>query len=229
MDSILTSDNLELAIRATLDKYSLISLTSEEIYNAINDGYITVASRVSCIESIDSLYTIPNDMSVPFSGHKVTDIYLPVSGVTLINIIPQLLGYAPIDGLYPQYWLQWGNNIILYPTPDAIYQIDVYISDFPVSFMHQKGVIFTDTTSMDFLDTESMAWNTSDRYTDISPEFYDCIFYFSLYTLSIKFKNWTLVKDFYNEYIIKLMNYKHKFITRISDARLLLTVPGGEL
>ncbi|MFH1230614.1 MAG: hypothetical protein V1709_03870 [Planctomycetota bacterium] len=215
---------MESLVRSTLNKSSNVILTQAEIFTSLNDGYKEVSSRSLCIEHIDELTTSTDSRIIPFSGYKVTKIYsdyLPqgslyifqddyytwidadyiwnetlspgwVSGIPKISM--QMIGRLSIVGSNPQFWSQWGNNIIIDPIPDGEYPLTVFISDYPETEL---------TNEPSFLPKE----------------FQQCVVMFACYSLSIKLKKWKQSLRYYNIYIRNLKKYKKEYMDRRVENR----------
>jgi hypothetical protein len=57
-----------------------------------------------------------------------------------MKIGPHNLGSIPLRGLaYPQYWFVWGSYLVIEPTPDAIYDLNVYVASSPSDYLSAVG------------------------------------------------------------------------------------------
>lgn len=83
---------MEALIRSRLGESSTTRITSEEILNAINNGYIDVSAKALCIETEKNKTTTTGNRYIRLGGHRVSFIeYQPeVVGVFIDSVSFQL-------------------------------------------------------------------------------------------------------------------------------------------
>jgi hypothetical protein len=127
--------DIRTEVRYHLDEATASLWSDAELTRHINDGEADIAAKTGCYQYVASAVTTANSRLVPFTGYKVRHAeYIPASGphVGLIFITPKMLGNIPInDGAIPQYCFQWGQNLIVEPMPEAVYNLKLYISTWP--------------------------------------------------------------------------------------------------
>ncbi|MFH1147971.1 MAG: hypothetical protein V1736_09740 [Pseudomonadota bacterium] len=115
----------------------------------------------------------------------------------LLKILPTNVGHIAIDGTAPQYWFQWGNNIVIEPVPDAAYSLTLSISDYPTAELTL----------------------TTEYPTSLPDEFHPCVVDFACYVLSMRLKKWGQASRFYNLYINNLKKRRKEYIDRKVERR----------
>ena len=108
--------------------------TDAQLNLMINHGERDTAIKTGCYEGIQVLYTKAHSRIVPFAGYRVKDVeYIPASGtnIGLQRIPPKAVGHATVDGITPQFWFQWGDNIIIEPMPTVAYTLWAYVAQWP--------------------------------------------------------------------------------------------------
>jgi hypothetical protein len=108
--------------------------TDVQLTYYINQAIRDIARKSGCIQHIDTAVTVASTRLVAFTGYKCHAVeYIPASGTrkSLIKIDPLELGHNTLDGTAPQFWYEDGMNIGIEPIPDAIYNLALYISDYP--------------------------------------------------------------------------------------------------
>jgi hypothetical protein len=120
----------------------------------------------------------------------------------LLCIPPSTVGHIPITQLYPEYWYQWGNYIILHRIPNSEYVLKLHIADYP-----------------------NAALSAVTDISDLPVEFHSCIIDFALYTLCIKLRRWTNCAIHYNNYINNIQRTKAEYVKKIPDKRWNMKLP----
>lgn len=125
--------NLRDNVRTIINEATAAFWTDAELNRLINDGERDVAIKSLCLENIDTATTTASTRLVQFSGHKIlhveyTDATYPLG---LIRIRPNQLGRIPYNGATPQFYFQWGNQVIIDPIPATTYNLNLYIADYP--------------------------------------------------------------------------------------------------
>ncbi len=111
-----------------------VHFTDTMILAWTNEAVHDIASKTACIETILPVTTTSGSRLVPFAGHKVRYVeYLPTTGnrIGLQAITSKNLGHLPYNSITPQYWFQWGTDIIIDPKPTATYNLNLYVSQWP--------------------------------------------------------------------------------------------------
>lgn len=121
---------------------------------------------------------------------------------TLIKMTPAMIGHVGLDGVIPQFWFQWGDQIFIEPLPEDVYVLKVYYADYPES-------IYTG----DALQCDG------DIPFDLPEEFRQSVPEYALYVLSAKLKRWNQVAYYYNTYIRNLVGRKELYTAQHPDTR----------
>jgi hypothetical protein len=201
MTDIFRTDEIKALILQEFNEPSSGCISDTELFAAINDGYKDVAIKTGCIENILSPVTITGVHRIRYTGTCVTDVQYS----TLGTISSDTIGHSPLDGTAPQYWFQWGNEIIIDPVPDTTYSLSVFVDGLP----------------------SSQITSDSSALTDLPLEFRICVFYFACYVLAMKLKRWALVGTFYNRYIRSLQQSKAEYIKNSPDKKAEQDVPSS--
>lgn len=198
-------DEMESLIRTTLELPSQAHVSSAVILQAINDAYKDVAVKTFSIEREDSVNTVAGNGLVPFSGHRVTKVIYDTSGQGLVEILPMMAGHTNISGSTPQYWFPWGDKVVIEPTPDAVYPLTLFVSDYP--------------------DAELTL--TTEYPTSLPDEFHPCIVDFVCYTVCLKLRKWRKASFYYNQYIQNLKKRKQEYMDRKAEKRAIHYIPNN--
>lgn len=101
--------------------------------------WFSIASRIvnqytlSNRKILDAV-TVKDVRTVDTNVYKVLYVeYVPATGrpTMLGKIDPLKTGHYPIDGTYPQWWFELGDQIGIEPIPDAAYALRLYVCDIP--------------------------------------------------------------------------------------------------
>ena len=193
-------------VRSLMDEDSnSIFLTDSVLNRFINDAERDIAIKTGCIENIDSAITAISSRSVKFSGYKVNYVeYVHSSGLSLglKRTTLEHLGRIPINGSDPQYWVQWGGNIIIEPVPNYTYNLNVYVTDYPHVEMS----------------------NDTDEPT-IPSSFHEDIVKYSLFRSLLRDRKYNHASFIYNGYINSIQQKKKLIIEQRSQTRNEIKIP----
>lgn len=129
-----TLENTRTRVRDLLNETTADFWTNADLNQAINDAYKDISQIAKAIQSIDAATTTTSTRTVAFSGYGVENVlYKPSSGtqVSLIQIDALRDGNYPVNGAVPQFWWEGLDVIGIEPLPDATYNLDFYIADYP--------------------------------------------------------------------------------------------------
>jgi hypothetical protein len=144
-----TLTNLIAATRQIIAEPTANFWSDTILTSYINDGIKMVAELSGCMRFDEIVFTIPNVREVMYSNqYKVVAVELLVSPrIALMRITPQQAGHVPCDGMYPQYWFEYGGQLniepissrscplLLYTTaPPATIALATEIPDIPYPF-----------------------------------------------------------------------------------------------
>ena len=200
-------DNLEwpdlevirIAARDLLKEPIAAKYTDSIIKGWINEAVRDIAIKTSCYESIVSATTTADSRFVPFAGYKVRYVeYLPGSAtrVGLLAITLKMLGRMSINGASPQYYFQWGSQVVIEPKPNAAFNLNLYIAQWP-----------------DYLQSDD------DDEPLIPVEFHILILYYVLFKAYLRTWQFKTATQCYKLYVAGLNEAKHKHVIRIKDYR----------
>jgi hypothetical protein len=169
-------------------------LTDDELNKIINDGYKDVAAKCLCNESELAKSSIPKIISL--KGDNVIRVnYVEYAGKGLICILPQALGYDAVTGP-PKYWFQWGDYLVIEPSPDSTYTISVYATCYPATILSADGDL------------------------PVFPaEFHESVYLFSLAFAALKLKRWASAVAAYNKYIADVQGKRMEYVMKSPDYR----------
>jgi hypothetical protein len=126
---------LRSRLRTMLNESTATFWTDAQLNDAINQAESYIAEQALCIQNIDTAQTAATTRTVSFSGFKVAGVeYVPPSGdpVSLKKITQSQVGRVKALGPFPQYFYEVGNATIgIEPKPNATYNLNLYINDFP--------------------------------------------------------------------------------------------------
>jgi hypothetical protein len=126
-----TLTNILLSTRTLLNEVTASFWTDAILTGYINEGIRTIAQRSGCYRTTTTVSTATNVRTVSFTGYKC--IAVEYNNEALIKITPLQVGCARKDGVYPQYWFEYGNLIGLEPVPPDIYTLTLYLASIPAS------------------------------------------------------------------------------------------------
>lgn len=196
-----TFADLKTQIRSLLNESTAAFWTDAELNRLINDAERDIAAKALCIENIDTAATVASTRLVPFSGHKVLRVeYTDV--VSLVRILPKALGRLPSNGATPQYWFQWGYQIVIDPMPATAYNLNLYIADYPTYEMSE----------------------TTDE-PQIPRRFHENIIMFVLCRALMKDRKFTTAGNLYKTYISELSIARQQVIERYTDGYNAVKIP----
>jgi hypothetical protein len=128
--------DLETRVRVYLNEVTASFFTQAEIWSWLSMAMKDIAQVTTCVRRIQSVVTVINTRTVAAAYYKVFHVeYVPSSGRALFlrKITPIQIGHcrAEENGLYPQYWYEFGSTIGIEPLPDGVYNLNLYIADVP--------------------------------------------------------------------------------------------------
>lgn len=192
-------------VRYLINESTASRWTDAELNRWINDAERDIAIKANCYEAIESVTTTASSRLVPFTGNKVMYIeYIPVSGtiIGLQAISPKSMGHVSTTANTPQFWFQWGGNIVLEPIPDAAYTLNVYTCKSPDYEMY-------DSTD------EPM----------IPVEFHNLIILYVMSQAYFKVGKYSMSGNLYIQYVAELQNLINTYQKRVPDSYRDLKVP----
>jgi hypothetical protein len=150
----------------------------------------------------DTADTAWQDLSSVAWEDTVKTLYVPYPAVGNVRVTPHNLGHISLRGeTSPQYWFQWGNYIVIEPTPDAIYVLNAYTTQSPYRDM--------------VADAEE---------PEIPYEFQDAIPLYVTYMGKLRARKYGDATAKYGEYIYTLQTlvdkYIHRTPARMKDIRV---------
>lgn len=222
--------SMESLIRSELNESTTVRISSTEILNAINDGYTFVATRGLCYEKDTLIVTTSGSAVFPRPGLKVKAIEMTgydgyiyfadddmvwtdddmtfyktaataLTDISMACVLPTNIGYLVEKGTAPQHWFNWGEYIVVSPTPDNRYILKVYYADYPTALT---------------LSTDELL---------IPKEFHRCVVDFAESMLCIKLRRWTEVAVLYNKCTSGIQKAMGEYIKRVPDIRALREMP----
>lgn len=191
-------------VRSLMNEDSNSSFLPDAILNRfINDGERDIAIKTGCIENIDSASTTASTRLVAFSGHKVKYVeYVGSATVGIQRVTPKHLGFATYSGAAPQYWFQWGGNIVIDPLPATSYTMNLYVSDYPHTEMSS--------------DTDEPT---------IPSAFHEDIVQYALSRALMRDRKWQQAAFTYNKYIESIQAKKQMLVEQQTDSRSVIKIP----
>ena len=126
-----TFTNILAASRAILREATASFWTDAQLLVYANEGIKAIAWRVGGYRTFTTVSTTASTRLVSFTGYKC--LAVEYSNKALIKITPLQLGHVPLDGIYPQYWFEFGNYIGIEPIPPEIYTLTVYLASIPTN------------------------------------------------------------------------------------------------
>jgi len=193
-------------VRSLVNEESTSIFLPDTILNRfINEAERDIATKTGCLESVDSGTTSSGSRTVAFSGYKVKYVeYVGANGpIGLQRITLKHLGHAQVTDTTPQYWAQWGTNLIIEPLPPATpYTLTLYVSDFPAG---------------------DMAADTDEP--SIPSEYHEDIIQFALFRTLLRDRKWQLASYVYNKYIESIMAKKSMLTEQKADRLMAIKIP----
>lgn len=158
-----------------------------------------VGGEVNWEDTDDTKWQDTNDTVWYDSMQELWIPYPPYSG---IRVTPHNLGHVSLrDLVTPQYWFQWGQNIVIEPIPYEVYTLNVYVSKSPSDQM-----------------------STDTHVPQIPLEFQECIVPYVVFMGKMKERKYKDAGMKYQEYLIILQGLIDRYIrrkpARIADIRL---------
>ena len=182
-----------------------IFLTDAVLNRFINEADRDIAVKTGCIESTDSGTTSSGSRSVAFSGYKVKYVeYVTASGpIGIQRATLKHFGRVQVTDATPQYWAQWGSNILIEPVPSTTpYTLTLYVADFPAG---------------------DMAADTDEP--SVPSEFHEDIVQYALFRSLLRDRKWQMAAYTYNKYIESIMAKKRMLIDQQPDSPTMIKVP----
>lgn len=206
----LTLTLMRSMVRDLLNESSTTSITDTEINTAVNDGYKDVAVKALCYESKIAKSNIPAAINrVSLVGSNVVRVNyveydLSTSCLGMLGTMPQTMGHSSIDTYAPQYWFQWGEYLVIDPTPDAAtYDLNVFASCYPSAVLS----------------------NDSDTLSCLPVEFHEDVINFATSFLAYKLRRWTEASYFYNKYIASIQRKRVEYIAKVPENFYATQIP----
>lgn len=155
---------------------------------------VLVGGENQWVDTSDAFWHNTNLATWYNDQHQLVVSFPPYSNM---RITPHHLGHiSKRDEIVPQYWFQWGQNIVIEPLPTDTYNLNVYVSSSPTS-------VFTS--------------GTADSTTpEIPVEFQDAIIPYSVCMGKIKARRYEDAAYKYAEYISLVQRLIDNFIRRTS-------------
>jgi hypothetical protein len=213
--STLTLTLINSLVRSDLNESSTTILSDAEITSITNDGYKDTAVKGLCFESEISKTIAAGGKVIPLAGSNVIRVnYVEYKagstegGWGALAILPQTVGHitaalmdVSLRGGPPQYWFQWGDNLVIEPAADAgTYNIKIYASCYPTAAI---------TTSL----------------TNLPVEFHECVYLFTLAYSALKLRRWGDAALAYNRYIISVQQKRAEYISKYAEPRFVHDLP----
>jgi hypothetical protein len=105
----------------------------------LNEGYVTIAALTKCIKDIESAVTVVGSRVITVAVTKVHFIeYLADTSkdISLRTVVHKHLGQLPFKGGIPTYWFMKNHEtVFIDPVPDAVYNLALYVSLYPVTLL----------------------------------------------------------------------------------------------
>ena len=130
-------------------------------------------------------------------------LWLATPSTLFQHITPQHLGHIKLHEIItPQYWFQWGNNIVIEPRPTVEYDLNVYVSGYPSDQM-----------------------STDANEPQIPTEFQKAIPYYAAMMAEFQAKRYTEFAFHYNLYISTIQTLMDSYIIRYPTCMSDIHVP----
>jgi hypothetical protein len=198
-------------VRQDLNETGTTMLSDAELNKIINDGYKDASAKGLCYESKITKDNIAIEKIVSLKGSNVIRVnYVEYKtgttegGKGMLAIMPQAVGYVPINTSSPQHWFQWGDYLIIEPIPDvATYDLAVYATCYPSTVLSADG----------------------DLPSALPTEFAECVYLFALSFACLKLRRWTDAALAYNKYIADVQRKRVEYISKHVDVRAFHELP----
>ena len=201
-------------VRSDLNETTTTMLSDAELTIQINDGYKDTCVKGLCYENKIAKNNIATSQKViSLVGDNVIRVnYVEYKtgttegGKGMIGILPQAVGYIPINTNVPQYWFQWGQYLIVEPLPDAAtYDLAVYAACYPSAVLV--------ATSADL------------PASNLPAEFHECVYLFTLAFAALKLRRWGDAAMAYNKYIVAVQQKRMEYVMKYPDGRASHELP----
>lgn len=129
-------------IRDLLNEADTTALPDATLNSIINDTVLDMVIKSRCISSIVEVSTSALTRTVAADYVKVEAVELASKEKTLSRIEINEIGRSEYkSGLEPQFWFETGANIALDPIPNAVYDLNLYVSAYSDAEMTLDGDI----------------------------------------------------------------------------------------
>ena len=161
---------------------------------------VLVGGDVNYKDTSDNVWKDTTDVVWKDYERNVTIPYAPQS---TLRITPHHFGHIKLRGeTKPQYWVQWGNYILIEPIPNDAYTLNAYLSIYPTDQMSDNADV-----------------------PEIPYEFHEAIVPYVVMMGKLKAQLYTEAAFKYAEYTILLQELIDKHIRRIPARTLDIRVP----
>jgi len=124
-----TLTNLLLSVRTLLSEVTENFWSDTVLTSYINEGQRKIAEMGGCYRTIKNVQTTALIRTVAFTGYKC--LAIEYNDVSLIKIVPVMVGHCKLDGTGPQYWYEFNNNVCIEPIPIEPVTLTLYVADVP--------------------------------------------------------------------------------------------------
>jgi len=179
---------------------SRLVLTSGDRVNDVELNGVSLGGSEVILKDVEDDYLkYLNDVIHDYTRYSIE---VPYPRWLPLRITPHHLGHINLrDSTLPQYWFQWGNYVVLEPTPSDVYDLNLYISISPTQQMSDD-------------EDEPM----------IPHQYHEAIIPYVVMCGKMRQHYYQDAALKYEEYIIKLQylidKYKRRAALRMSDIRL---------
>jgi len=235
--NLLSLSQMRALVRSTLNEFGSYVISDTDLDSLINDGYRDVAYKSACIQDCLEKDPIVNSRYVEVGDCKVDYVELIIydendvetSRRTLMKITPTLIGYAPNDDDYPQFFFQWGRHICLEPLPiTSDCSLLIYVS----GFIPEEFVLVDESLNWVVSENDEEIYATGSLMVEddevpfaLPPEFCESIVLHAAAFAMMKLRRWTEAAMLYNAYITDIKFKKDKYITVVSTKRSDTLIP----
>lgn len=194
-------------VRSLVNESSSSTFLPDTVLNRfINEAERDIAAKAGCLESINSAVTVNATRLVAFTAYKVKYVeYVPTSGnrIGLQKITLKHLGHVQMNATLPQYWTQWGSNIVLEPISGAtVYTLSVTSAGYPSS---------------------SMSADTDEPLIPVS--YHEDIIQYALFRALLRDRKFQQAAFVYNKYIESIQSKKQMITAQQPDSRSVIKIP----
>lgn len=120
----------------------------------------------------------------------------------LLPIHPACLGRIPAAGGWPQYFFQWGHDLIIEPVPSADLLLKLFVADLPAAAMIPGG----------------------QAPDDLPAEFLPSVMEFALVQICIKLRRWRTAAAIYGRYLANLARRRRQYLIRKAEDKEVLAL-----